>query len=175
MHNDSTYCDYIEFMRHIPPLSSQPDERVLQQRDHNCLRMDLPNAFSYLKPANLVWSKNSAMSFYLHAYRDIDFRVEIQILNGVYLTDRFMMLGSCAVEIEAPRRMNYSTTSTYIIELNMKQELELPYNMPLKSIETGSAQEVLSKAWLNFLPTWTYSWDAEACAGQVAPCRIPTP
>jgi hypothetical protein len=162
MHNDSSLCEYLS----KPPAASKraknlPDVQFDSLAENGCTTMKMPTAFSLdlgdrEVPKEEMWSKNSAMAFYLFAYKSVQFRVELQILNGVYLPDRFQMLGCASVEWSQANRINFGTSDTYVIEIRQTMELELPFNMPLKRIQTDMRvveQVILTKAFINYLPT----------------------
>ena len=115
-----------------------------------------------------------AHEFYLHAIVDVEFRVEIQILNGLYLPERFKFIRAVGVDIREPSRAELGTTKAFVVEFNSgnAQEVYFPYNLP-QLPEMGSEAEsayssqfagtvdgkdaisqraIMTKAYLSWLP-----------------------
>jgi len=93
----------------------------------------------------------------LHPVVDIQWRVEVQTLNGLNLPDQVMFVKSAVVEFAEPSRAEIGTSKSFALALTSDLRVELPANMPLKTMpeedsdEAGS-QRVITKAFLNWLP-----------------------
>ncbi|KAF4668451.1 hypothetical protein FOL47_003034 [Perkinsus chesapeaki] len=69
----------------------------------------------------------------LHALVDIQFRVEVQMLNGMTMADRFNFIQTASVEILQPARNVLNTSNAFVIELRHDSQVALPFNTPLAS------------------------------------------
>ena len=81
--------------------------------------------------AEPVVKKNTVFTLNLMAEEDIEFKVEVQILNGLFVADMLMFERSATLEILRPRRAETGTTKSFVAEIPATFEIELPYNMPL--------------------------------------------
>jgi hypothetical protein len=73
---------------------------------------------------------------YLHPLVDIEVKIEIQILNGMYLPDRFKFIESVTFNVSAPARAEIGTDKTFVIEYSaaMAGEVFYPYNLPMMAV-----------------------------------------
>jgi len=102
-----------------------------------------------------VPDQQGVFTFLLHPLIDCEWRVEVQITNGMYLPDSYMFIRSARVERVMPQRADVGTHKAFAIEMQFNDNLkiELPYNMPLKNFpEDGGAQRILQKVFVNWLP-----------------------
>lgn len=159
---DPAYDDPLECGTYLKkPRADRPDKVILNARKKGCTEIELPNAFDFDTDADQypepVVPKNRILQFFLHPIADIEWRVEVQILNGMYLPDRFAFIRSAVIEMTSPQRAHVGTDKAFVVEVRHNLNVELPYNMPMKTIlmeDEEGEQEVLTKAFLNWLP-----WD----------------
>ena len=71
--------------------------------------------------------------FYLHALVDVEFRIEIQIVNGQYMPDRFKFIRSVQVDVAEPSRANLGSKDAFVIEISSANAAatHYPYNLPI--------------------------------------------
>ena len=76
---------------------------------------------------------------YVHALVDIDLRVEIQIVNGLFTADRFKFIRALSVDIRSPSRAEAGTSKAFVIEIDSteSEKINYPYNSPILQ-STGS-------------------------------------
>jgi hypothetical protein len=147
---DPTYDDPTECDRMLERLEVQPGrpEIVQRARRRGCLEVTLPREFEHASP-----DRQRYFTFTLHPRVDIEWRVEAQIINGMYLASRFMLIRTALVEYVEPQRAMLGTTRAFATEIRNDLRLVLPANMPMKSYPTdGSPQEIVQEAVLSWLP-----------------------
>jgi hypothetical protein len=96
-----------------------------------------------------------------HPIIDTEWRLEVAILNGLYLPDRLMFVRSAIVEYIEPTRGELGTPKFFFAIIEADSSLELPTNMPLsynpydqQGYFCGGAEsdDCKPKAFLNYLP-----------------------
>ena len=118
--------------------------------------------------------------FYIHPLVDIQLRIEVQILNGVYQPDRFRLIKTMSVEVSTPSRAVMGTTKAFVVNYpsSLAQYIFPAYNLPLvpltqaqkdayatkspgyvtmdsnpnKKIPANSQQGIMTKSTLSWLP-----------------------
>ncbi|EER01866.1 plexin, putative [Perkinsus marinus ATCC 50983] len=184
---------------------SLPDVREDNLRNHNCTMADMPIALerfmmasgslcpSITDPFCIGFGFTQSISttacrgvqdsagqpkvieLSLHAMVDIQFRIEVQILNGMVMADRFSYIQTASVEVLEPSRNLLGTTNAFVVELRHDSGVALPFNTPLAALNrlttdldvkydelsrqstvsgvvASSQRGVLSKATLSWLP-----------------------
>jgi len=151
---DPLYSDPIEC--HALVAARTPEKRDLDvkiAKSRGCAEISLPPAFEQEgNERGAGGLANGVFTFLLHPIVDIEWRVEVQIVDGVYQPDAFMLLSSALVEYAEPARAEVDTKKAFAIMLNSDLQIELPANMPLKSFEEGANQQILTQVFLNWLP-----------------------
>ncbi|CAJ1386138.1 unnamed protein product [Effrenium voratum] len=151
LYTDPIECDSLVAKR-TPQLR---DLDILLAESRGCAEISLPPAFVQegLQHAESGGQLASGVfTFMLHPIVDIQWRVEVQIVDGVFQPDAFMLLSSALVEYAEPARAEVGTSKSFAIKLSSELTLELPANMPMKSFSDGANQRVITKAFLNWLP-----------------------
>eukprot|EP00971_Amphidinium_carterae_P073780 1458886-Amphidinium_carterae.2 len=94
-----------------------------------------------------VPDQQGVFTFLLHPLIDCEWRVEVQITNGMYLPDSYMFIRSARVERVMPQRADVGTHKAFAIEMQFNDNLkiELPYNMPLKNFPEDGGAMIFAK------------------------------
>ena len=93
-------------------------------------------------------ARQSVHELYLHALVDVEFRIEIQILNGQFMPERFRFLQSVSVDVRAPARALLGSSNAFVIETNavIAATVNYPYNNPLLQTVASAAPGNISGA-----------------------------
>ena len=115
----------------------------------------------------------SVHELYLHALVDVEFRIEVQIVNGMFMPDRFKFIHAVSVDVAAPSRAALGTTKAFVIETNAEiaSAVYYPFNLPVmpttadletiynkvpsgnvSSVAAVSQSGIISKAFYSWLP-----------------------
>jgi hypothetical protein len=167
LHEDGLDCEFLLSDEAKEQQPGEPFEAVKRAREFGCKSMPLPKSFifdtdTYMYPEAAV-NKRSVFTFLLYAQTDITFKVEVQILNGIFIADRLMFIDTATIEIVKPARAFVGTTNTHVIVMKKELDVELPYNMPLRTmvksdleLDAAPTQEMLTQGFLNWLPVKRY-------------------
>eukprot|EP00928_Gymnodinium_smaydae_P024083 TRINITY_DN1960_c1_g5_i2.p1 TRINITY_DN1960_c1_g5~~TRINITY_DN1960_c1_g5_i2.p1 ORF type:complete len:6923 (-),score=840.57 TRINITY_DN1960_c1_g5_i2:138-18908(-) len=160
---DPTYDDPIEcgsMLVRQTEANMPPDEMILAARAYGCYQLDLPPAFVSTYTDKDTMAPN-LFTFSLMSFIDSEWRIDIEIVNGLFLQDRFMFSRSAVIEHVSPSRAKKGTKAAFAVVMTSTMLLELPSNMPMKSLPTNergnsayysAEQVVLTKAYMNYLP-----------------------
>lgn len=151
LYDDPIECDSLVAKR----TADKRDLDILLAESRGCAELSLPPAFvqeGLQQGENGGALASGVFTFMLHPLVDIEWRVEVQIVDGVFQPDAFMLLSSALVEYAEPARATVGTAQSFAIKLDSELSLELPANMPMKSFTQGADQRVITQAFLNWLP-----------------------
>jgi hypothetical protein len=150
MYDDPIQCDTL-LAKDIP---GQRGLVVLNARKEKCIALEAPHALRE-EAKQEGYHQNASITFLLFPRINCEWRVEVQILNGVYLPDRFMFAQTAIVEEMTPQRALVDTHEAFAAMIKSDLKIELPYNLPLKLIPAkgvAGKTEMLQEAYLNWLP-----------------------
>eukprot|EP00929_Paragymnodinium_shiwhaense_P068504 TRINITY_DN34467_c0_g1_i2.p1 TRINITY_DN34467_c0_g1~~TRINITY_DN34467_c0_g1_i2.p1 ORF type:complete len:2673 (-),score=484.12 TRINITY_DN34467_c0_g1_i2:4120-11166(-) len=129
-HNDPVECGDLlsRFQNNGDYRTELRDEIVFAARQMGCTEIILPWAYDQHNKARTETVEGQATvtaktgndgtyTFVLHAVVDCEWRVEVQIINGLYLQDRFMFVRSALVEYAEPSRAITGTRRFFAIEM----------------------------------------------------------
>jgi len=148
--NDAIDCDWLVANKRTP----DRDIDVITAESRGCAELGIPVSFTNQAQAAAQSGTpiaDGVFTFMIHPLIDCEWRIEVQIVDGVFQPDAFMLLSSAIVEYVEPARAEVDTTKSWAIMISKEMTLELPTNMPLKSFNEDN-QRVLTKAFLNWLP-----------------------
>ncbi|CAE8717038.1 unnamed protein product, partial [Polarella glacialis] len=148
---DPIDCDSLLKTRTI----AERDFDFISAKQRGCAELETPPAFAAEAARHAETGKplsGGVFTFMLHPLIDCEWRVEVQIVDGVFQPDGLMFLRSAVVEYMEPERASVGTTDAFAVMISSALLLELPANLPLKSFSRGASQEVLTQAFLNWNP-----------------------
>jgi hypothetical protein len=136
-------------------ITGKRDELIKIARAKKCTELELP--YGYISTASNFshYRQNASIAFVLFPSIDAEWRVEVQIINGLFMPDRFMLARSAVIEEVLPQRAQVGTNKIFGTQLKADMPLELPYNLPLKTFpdkESTQKQEELTWGFINWLP-----------------------
>lgn len=150
-HNDSIDCG--ELLKRTGQNSEQRHLVVDAAQRTLCVEETLPPAFEKVAVSGGTPVAGGVFSFMLHALTDCEWRVEAQVLDGMFLPDAYMLSRVAAVEYAEPSRAMLGTPRLFGVVVRSSLAVELGSNMPLKTYPSDpTTQRVLTKAYLNWLP-----------------------
>jgi len=130
--------------------SGERHKLILTARARSCNEVELP--FPFVEEAmHADHRQNSSFTLLFHPLINCDWRIEVQIINGKFLPDRFMFVRTAIVEFAQPQRADVGSTKAFAVEMRSNLLVELPYNMPLKD-KASDSQKVIQWGFLNWLP-----------------------
>ncbi|CAD7965436.1 unnamed protein product [Amoebophrya sp. A25] len=176
LHIDPLDCAFIVSDR--ASAGKYPFRATTNARERGCRALEVPNSYprslysngfveAITRPRSLhldsyfimypdpVLLRNTAFTLNLYAEMAIHFKVEVQILNGLFVADRLMFERSCVVEIVSPQRAAVGTHKAFVAEIAQALRVELPYNMPLSTVKVEDEEktpETIQWAFLNWSP-----------------------
>ena len=83
------------------------------------------------------YNKSQVHEFLLTAWEDIQFKVDVILLNDTYLNLKYAFINSTSVEIVSPYRAEYGQHKTFYAIITQDEEVSLPINVPELS-DSGS-------------------------------------
>eukprot|EP00931_Biecheleriopsis_adriatica_P048079 TRINITY_DN27768_c0_g1_i1.p1 TRINITY_DN27768_c0_g1~~TRINITY_DN27768_c0_g1_i1.p1 ORF type:complete len:5619 (+),score=1069.33 TRINITY_DN27768_c0_g1_i1:1474-16857(+) len=155
---DPEFNDPIDCSSLVTRRTPERDLDIVLARSRGCKELDMPHAFvqeGVLQAENGGAMAGGVFTFMIHPLIDCEWRVEVNIVDGVFQPDVYMLLSSAVVEYVEPARAILGTKKSWAIKLTSELRLELPTNMPMKSFYEKESQKIITQAFLNWLPVNT--------------------